>query len=100
LGPQLIASSRQQESEGTQPQKSGGRACFAGWLWVASHARVTMARFEQVQKGMSREEVIRTVGAPPLDLSAHFTHDTAHQSWWACDDAFLCVDFNDTGVAT
>ena len=42
-------------------------AYFAGWLWMASGPRVTRERFEQVKKGMSREEVIRIVGGPPGD---------------------------------
>jgi hypothetical protein len=33
-------------------------ACFAGWLWMAK----ARPRFELVKKGMTREEVIRTVG--------------------------------------
>jgi len=39
------------------------------WLVIASRPRVTLARFEQVEKGMSREEVIRMVGGPAGDYS-------------------------------
>jgi outer membrane protein assembly factor BamE (lipoprotein component of BamABCDE complex) len=39
-------------------------ACFVGWLWIASRPRVTRERFGQVKEGMTREEVIRTVGVP------------------------------------
>src|SRR5262249_25067880 len=42
-------------------------ACFAGWLWIVSGPRVRRAKFEQVKKGMTREEVIGIVGGPPGD---------------------------------
>jgi hypothetical protein len=44
-------------------------ACFAGWLVMSSGPRVTRARLEQVKEGMTREEVLRTVGAPPGDYT-------------------------------
>jgi hypothetical protein len=47
--------------------------CFAGWLWIASRPRVSLARFEQVKQGMTREEVIRTVGGSPGDYTMEGT---------------------------
>jgi hypothetical protein len=81
-------------------------ACFAGWLWMASGPRVTMARFRRVKEGMSREEVIRTVGGPPGD----YTRDGNMYKplkglfvgfeGWGCDDGLLLVAFDDGGTAT
>jgi hypothetical protein len=45
-------------------------ACFAAGLWTTSGPPVMMARFKLVKEGMSREEVIRIVGSPPLDRSS------------------------------
>jgi len=80
-------------------------ACFAGWLWMASGPRVTRARFEQVKKGMSRQEVIRIVGGPPSDYAlaeryvaggiARLRYDE-----WLCDDGQLLVLFDDADTAT
>ena len=68
-------------------------ACFTGWLVMASGPRVTRERFEQVKKGMSREEVIRIVGGPPGD----YTIDGA--DFWRCDDGLLVVWFDISGRA-
>jgi hypothetical protein len=94
-------------------------ACFAGWLWIADSHRVMRARFEQVKKGMTREEVIRTVGGPPGEpqpgtyLKANFkglayddcweSHDgTLTVGWddvvWGGYDATLVVRFDDVGT--
>jgi hypothetical protein len=83
--------------------------CFAGWLWVVSHLRVTMgARFEQVKKGMTREEVIRTVGGPPRDYSdgrAWAWRDSRYPfrfegyQQWLCDEGELLVLFDAAGTA-
>jgi hypothetical protein len=69
-------------------------ACFASWLWVVNGRKVTRARIEQVQKGMTREEVIRTVGRQP---DGRFDHS----DWWACDDAELelLIAFDDADRA-
>jgi outer membrane protein assembly factor BamE (lipoprotein component of BamABCDE complex) len=78
-------------------------ACFAGWLWMARDPRVTRERFEQVKEGMSREEVIRKVGAPPGNYSDGLWSLYAfgpERTWWVCDDAALAVDFDDAGTAT
>jgi hypothetical protein len=90
-------------------------ACLAGWLWLVNGRKMTLARFEQVKKGMTREEVIRTVGGPPgnysradeiylLDraVSSHWTVDRfgTAQGLWVADDAELRVEFNDAGTAT
>jgi hypothetical protein len=83
-------------------------ACFAGWLWIASGPRVTRAKFEQVQKGMSREEVIRTVGGPPGDYSNRhctnrryfpLTATIPGRESWLSYEGHLVVWFDDTGTA-
>ena len=80
-------------------------ACFAGWLWVASGPRVTRGRSEQVKVGMSREEVIRTVGGPPgfytggrrqiLGLDQDVD---GFDAFWICDDVGLVVYFDEAGT--
>jgi hypothetical protein len=79
-------------------------ACFAGWRWVTRDPQLTRARFEQVKEGMSREEVIRTVGRPPGDYSSDKYMEPLMPSTlleiWACDEAFLVVQFDDAGTAT
>jgi hypothetical protein len=80
-------------------------ACCAG-LWIVSRPRSMRARFEQVKEGMTREEVIRTVGAPPGHDSnsgyretppdVRFEHDLEE---WSCDDGLLMVRFDDRGTA-
>jgi hypothetical protein len=78
--------------------------CFAGWLWIVGQPRSMGARFEQVKKGMTREEVIRIVGVPPGDYSSDKYMDMVMRPHapgiWACDEAFLAVDFDDRGTAT
>jgi hypothetical protein len=92
--------------------------CFAGWLWMASGPRVTSARFEQVKKGMSREEVIRSVGGPPGDYTSGRIWTEASlvisgeqaslviseeqgksYELWLCDDGPVVVWFDDRGRA-
>jgi hypothetical protein len=78
--------------------------CFAGWLRVASGSRVSLVRFEQVKKGMSREEVIRTVGGPPGDYSADRRRPFCRgvlpeHERWLCDDGELFVRFDDDDTA-
>ena len=72
------------------------------WLVMASRSsRITRARFEQVEKGMSREEVIRTVGGPPGDYTSEgrnpiFLHRRPdNYCLWFCDDGRLIVLFDD-----
>jgi hypothetical protein len=85
---------------------SAALACVAGWLLVANVRKVTQARFERVEEGMSREEVIRTVGGPPGDYSRRelITNGWSNLSWyhdtWLCDDGELLVRFDDSGTAT
>jgi hypothetical protein len=75
-------------------------ACFAGWLWITS-PRVTMARFEQVKEGMSRDEVIRTVGGPPGDYSTYgYMPLNGGVEQWSCDSGLLLVEFGGDGTAT
>src|SRR5262249_52829110 len=69
-----------------------GVACFAGWLWITNARKVTRARFEQVKTGMSREEVIRTVGGLP-------SPNPLGWDYWVGDDADLLVRFNDADKA-
>ena len=81
-------------------------ACFAGWLLIASHSRSMRARFEQVKEGMTRGEVIRTVGAPAGDYSGRDVILTgwSGRSWehetWVCEDGELLVRFDAAGMAT
>ena len=83
-------------------------ACFAGWLVMSSGPRVTRARLEQVKEGMTREEVIRTVGAPPGDYTngpvimqgVSFTDTSDIDAFWVCDDAGLIVYFDDAGTVS
>jgi len=72
-------------------------ACFAGWLVIASGPRVTRERFEQIKKGMTREQVIHTVGGPPGNYSRRHTDLPAldlHETW-LCDDSYMIVRFAD-----
>jgi hypothetical protein len=80
-------------------------ACFAGWLWVANARKPTRAKFEQVTKGMTREEVIRTVGGPPDNYVSEIVYlkprpDIFGFESWMCDDGELLVFFDDCGTAT
>jgi hypothetical protein len=74
-------------------------ACFAGWLWIASGSRMTRARFEQVEEGMSLEEVIRTAGGPPLGVVSIPVAEEQpgpgqiDYHYWSCDDAALYVHY-------
>jgi outer membrane protein assembly factor BamE (lipoprotein component of BamABCDE complex) len=74
-------------------------ACFASWLWVVNGRKMTRARFEQVREGMSREEVIRTVGAAPDSLQDNY--NSVGWDYWRCDEAVLIVrfDYTDTAIA-
>jgi hypothetical protein len=84
-------------------------ACFAGWLWVTA-PRVTRERFEQVKKGMSQQQVIRTVGRswesmeggkPPTNVAFIPGGRYPERWWWATDDRLcqLMVEFDDAGTA-
>ena len=81
-------------------------ACFAGWFVIANARRVTRSRFEQVKKGMTREEVIRTVGGPPGDYAGRdvilsgFPGRSLDYETWVCADGELLVLFDDAGTAT
>ena len=77
-------------------------ACFAGWLVIASGPRVTRERFEQVKKGMSREEVIHIVGVPPepaLPRCEFVRGRFLDYNYWVGDAALLFVSFDDGGTA-
>jgi hypothetical protein len=78
-------------------------ACFAGWLWIASVPRVTLAKFERVNKGMSREEVIRTVGSQPAKIAdvpgQLYIEPDASLDIWACEEGMLLIHFDDNGIA-
>jgi hypothetical protein len=74
--------------------------CFAGWLWMANGNKMTRARFEQVKEGMSREDVIRTVGGPPGDYTidgAVPDQGYANIDYWRFDDGLLVVWFDKSG---
>jgi hypothetical protein len=81
-------------------------ACFAGWLVMSSGPRVTRAKFERVKKGMTREEVIRTVGSKPGDYSSDDGNlvfgpgilvSGHHYDSWISNDGGLYVWFDETG---
>jgi hypothetical protein len=80
-------------------------ACFAGWLWIWTGSRDMRKRFEQVKEGMSREEIIRTVGHPPGDYSGgHSIIGTPSLASnpdliWFTDDAWLVVGLEEDGTA-
>jgi hypothetical protein len=67
-------------------------ACFAGWLWIANARKMTRATFVQVTRGMTREEVIRTVGGLPGTTHGRYEE-------WLCDDGRLAIYFDDEGRA-
>jgi hypothetical protein len=80
--------------------------CSVGWLWTASRPRSMRARFDQVKKGMSRDEVIRILGGPPGDYTdgqwspmPRMPDDEAYQSWIS-DEGELLVRFDDADRAT
>jgi hypothetical protein len=77
-------------------------ACFAGWLWMASGPRVSSARFGEVKKGMSLEEVISTVGAPPYEMPREEDRVGPYALIWTCDydNSVLFVNFDSDRVAT
>jgi hypothetical protein len=62
-----------------------------------------LARFERVKEGMSREEVIRTVGPPGDYSSDQYLEkgfpDFSPSEIWASDEGFLLVDFDVGGTA-
>jgi hypothetical protein len=80
---------------------------FAFWLWIENSPKTTRARFEQVKKGMSREQVIRWVGGPPGDYSEGRGQPIGHRpvTWddpkpyryqtWVGDDAWMLVGFDE-----
>ena len=61
-----------------------------------------MARLKQVKEGMTREEVIRTVGAPPGDYSRGnlngLSYSASGYERWAAEEGQLLVSFDDTGT--
>jgi hypothetical protein len=85
-------------------------ACFAGWLVIANRGKMTRARFEQVKKGMSLEEVIRTVGGPPHVVDGHPMSmpggpvipmpSGGFSAHWFGEDASIIVVFDDAGNVT
>ena len=74
--------------------------------YVSESRRITRARFERVAKGMSWDEVIRTVGAQPGDYTrqtcATLPHGIRYMDYksWLCDDGQLLVLFDGEGKAT
>jgi hypothetical protein len=80
-------------------------ACFVGWLVIACGPRSMQSRFEQVKKGMSREEVIGTVGGPPGDYAdGRISVPNSAIVWeyecWTCDEGQMHVLFDDGGTVT
>jgi hypothetical protein len=72
-------------------------ACFAYWLWLPSTPSPGWARakFAKVKKGMSREEVTRTVGRG----EKYGLEDNPRKDWWIGDNTYLIVEFDDTDMA-
>jgi hypothetical protein len=76
-------------------------------VW-APRPRVTRARFDRVTEGMTRDEMIATVGVPPGDYTTEpFVYGpetslatTWRSEQWLCDEAELRVRFGDDGRAT
>jgi hypothetical protein len=78
---------------------------FAGWLVLACGPRTMQSRFEKVKKGMTREEVIRTVGGPPGDYAdGRISVPNSAIVWeyecWTCDEGQMHVLFDDGGTVT
>jgi hypothetical protein len=68
--------------------------CFAGWR-IAHAPKVTRKQLEQVEGGMSREEIVRMVGQPvPME-------GLGRSEYWACDEieVGLLVRFDNDGRA-
>lgn len=58
--------------------------------------------FVQVKEGMSREQVIATVGGPPGNYSTEweiYSENLAPAELWACDEVWLEVTFDREGRA-
>jgi hypothetical protein len=75
-------------------------------LFVISRARrLSRDRFEQVQTGMSFEQVVATVGAQPGNYVTcrYWPHKDSCRlmayTWWACDEGELLVRFDDNNIA-
>src|SRR6516164_1179591 len=77
-----------------------------GISFISSSQRLTRARLERVEKGMSRQQVIRTVGRPPGDYTSHVcvSFGDKLRLWgyesWLCNDGELLVHFDQQGIAT
>jgi hypothetical protein len=76
---------------------------FAGWLVISNHGKMTRARFEQVKKGMSLEDVIRTVGGSPVKYPhvvtrTGYPEELSRYECWVGDDAKLVVYFDHAGM--
>ena len=77
-------------------------ACVGGWLSIVNAPNTTRARFERVKKGMSREEVRRTVGQPPgyyVGGQSVPTRDAGDSYFWHFDDGQMQVRFDYTDRA-
>src|SRR5262249_41011607 len=78
---------------------------FGGWLWLGSGPRVSKARFEEVRKGMTWIEGVRTVGALPGNyLKGHGIEPPLGVRYsdyesWHCDDGLLFVRFDEADKA-
>jgi len=73
---------------------------------IASSQRVTKEDLERVERGMSRDEVMQTVGRPPGDYCTDLCVGGPHglRFWdyesWRCNDGELFVLFDEQGIAT
>lgn len=74
-------------------------ACGVSLLWLANSGPVARARFEKVKEGMSRAEMIHTVGGPSNGYGSPSFELFIPCEHWIGDDADLFVQFDDTGNA-
>jgi hypothetical protein len=79
---------------------------IAAGLWWSSSREPAFSRqrFERVEVGMSREQVIATVGGPPGRYSdatgpPFGVHYTDYEDWWS-DEGLLMVQFDEHDKAT
>jgi hypothetical protein len=83
-------------------------ACFLGLLQIANARNARKMRpppFEQVKEGMSREEVVRTMGGPPGNYSGGLCQSMCRRGLGSCqrwlyDEGELLVRFDDADRAT
>jgi hypothetical protein len=82
-----------------------GLALGAGLASLSERWRVTRAKFERVEKGMSYSQVVQVVGRPPGDYTTGpcmtFPHGVRYWAYksWLCDEGQLLARFDVDGTA-